>query len=97
MSKTSSDSVKPAVFVAVAYSYWGSGPTAEKAKKALVAAGYRARARNASGYIIKELPAGAYDAFVDEVGTIWWSGPNGACKVVVDTTKKAEKKTLQRG
>jgi hypothetical protein len=92
--KTAEKDLGKARFVAVTVNYWGRGETAEEAEKNLKAAGGAANARK-YGIVIKLLPEGATDAYVDDFGAIHWSGVPGAT-VEVKNTARAKKQAYEK-
>ena len=66
-------------YVVMALNYWGAGSTIEEAKQNLKKAG-----GNLIRYIVTQLPPGAEDVFVDQLGTIRWTWARGA-----DRTQKS--------
>jgi hypothetical protein len=67
------------IYVALAPHYWGKGPTIGKAKANLKAAGGML-----TRYVVLQLPDGAQDAYVDQMGNVHWTWAQGA-----DTTRHA--------
>jgi hypothetical protein len=65
----------PTTYIAMAPNYWGKGATVEEAKKELKKAG-----GTLTQYIVFQLPPGAEDAFVDQLGTVRWTWAEGADK-----------------
>jgi hypothetical protein len=62
-------------YVAMAPNFWGKGETIEEAKKNLKAAGGKL-----TTYIVTQLPPGAEDVYVDQLGYIRWTWSEGADK-----------------
>jgi len=64
-------------FVAMVLNYWGKGGSPEEAKKAARKAGARQSLRS-KDWLVKLLPEGAHDVYVDGLGYIHWQGnPEG--------------------
>jgi hypothetical protein len=60
-------------FIAMSPNYWGKGESVEEAKKELKKAG-----GTLTKYLVFQLPPGAEDAFVDQMGTVRWTWAEGA-------------------
>lgn len=70
-------------YVAMSRCYWGRGHTAEEAKENL----FKEGATKIEPRIIKKLPDGATDPWVDEMGCICWEWEDGgsrtgSCEIV---------------
>lgn len=59
-------------FVAICPNYWGKGETQNEALAAMVEVG-----GTRSRYQVYQLPTEAQDAYVDQLGTIRWTWPEG--------------------
>jgi hypothetical protein len=75
-------------YIAMSPNYWGKGESVEEAKKELKKAG-----GTLTQYIVFQLPEGAEDAFVDQLGTVRWTWAEGADKTqkTVVVTKRGVK------
>ena len=60
-------------YVAISDGYWGCGHTAEEAKKEM----FKAGATRIQSRIVKKLPKGAMDPWVDDFGRICWDWEDG--------------------
>ncbi len=74
-------------YVAVTMHAWGRGRTVREAVGNMLRVGGRGTPRRI-GYVVKLLPDGATDPYVDEVGCIRWDGTGGLTVTVRDTRKK---------
>lgn len=67
------------IYVAIGVTFWGKGLTEGHAKREAL----KHRSPGVSKKMnVFRLPQGAHEVYVDEIGTIHWSGPNKKAEVV---------------
>jgi len=75
------------IYIAMCPHYWGKGETPDEAKRKAREAGARVRV-NERKWLVKLMPPGTTEAWVDGMGAICWKGNPDEMPSIVETPRK---------